>query len=71
MKKEFTELYDFIFDPIFLVRYGYYDISIPNKKMNTEKVEIDNDYGKSDSTCRKCLEHLSSINGTGRKKRGR
>lgn len=49
MKKEFTELYDFIFDPIFLVRYGYYDISIPNKKMNTEKVEIDNDYGKSDS----------------------
>lgn len=43
MKKEFTELYDFIFDPIFLVRYGYYDISIPNKKMNTEKVEIDND----------------------------
>lgn len=49
MESVFTELYDLIFDPVFLVRYGYYDITIKNKKMNTEKVEIENDYGKSDS----------------------
>lgn len=49
MESVFTELYDLMFDPVFLVRYGYYDITIKNKKMNTEKVEIENDYGKSDS----------------------
>ncbi|MGF7495833.1 RNA-directed DNA polymerase [Lactococcus lactis] len=49
MESVFTELYDLIFDPVFLVRYGYYDITIKNKKMNTEKVELENDYGKSDS----------------------
>lgn len=49
MESVLTELYDLIFDPVFLVRYGYYDITIKNKKMNTEKVEIENDYGKSDS----------------------
>ena len=49
MESVFTELYDLMFDPIFLVRYGYYDITIKNKKMNTEKVELENDYGKSDS----------------------
>ncbi len=43
MESVFTELYDLMFDPIFLVRYGYYDITIKNKKMNTEKVELEND----------------------------
>lgn len=49
MKEASAQVYDLIFDPTFLVRYGYYDISIKNKKMQSNSIDLENNYGQSDS----------------------
>lgn len=49
VKSSCNEVYDLIFDPVFLTRYGYYDISIKDKRMLSNSINIDNDYGQSDS----------------------
>lgn len=49
MKNSSNEVYDLIFDPVFLTRYGYYDISIKDKRMLSDSINVDNDYGQSDS----------------------
>ena len=46
MSSNYIELYKLLFDPVFLARFGYYDITIKNKKALTSE---GNRYGQPDS----------------------
>src|SRR5690625_3344996 len=38
-----------LFNPVFLSRYGYYDIAVKDKKAQSNSISLENDYASSES----------------------
>jgi len=49
MKAAYKNLYDMLFDPIFLARYGYYDMTIKKKAKPSDPINLEDNYGQSES----------------------